>query len=349
MTAVIILNWNGDKDTIACLASLFQLERQDFIWVLVDNGSEQVSIDRISDFLKREQKPFVFVREGEDLPHCPAAGEGIFYTLTDNNGFAKGNNLGIELVERFYSKNRCLNNAPSCYLLLNNDTEQEPDFLRILEDFSEKNPQYVALTPQIRYGKPSELIWNCGGRLFFGFRRYYYGNKKYARICPKRSYMPVTLLTGCALFFRRELLGEPDSWLGIRSTDRYPRLLSERFFVGEEDFDFCMKMQKEKRKMACVLSSIVYHKQGSSQNKLNKAGRLQLYYLHRFVNVRQHFGKKTLKYKIWKFVYMPYVAWLFRRSKITTLRHAWSQVRALMRKSEALESVSKEMFFSYLQ
>lgn len=188
MTAIIILNWNGEKDTIACLASLFRLERQDFIWLVADNASAQASIDSITEYLHRERKPFVFLKEGDSLKHEPKPGEGIIYSLNENYGFAKSNNMGIELLERFYTEFEMRQNAPAQYLLLNNDTEQNPDFLRILEDFAVSHPQYSAMTPQIRYGMPSERIWNCGGKLRWGFRRYCYGEKNIRRLEKKRFY-----------------------------------------------------------------------------------------------------------------------------------------------------------------
>ncbi len=44
---VIILNWNGDADTVACLRSFRQSDRAGFVPVLVDNGSEPASVARL--------------------------------------------------------------------------------------------------------------------------------------------------------------------------------------------------------------------------------------------------------------------------------------------------------------
>ena len=47
MTAIIILNWNGADDTIACLQSLADA-KGDFRVFVVDNGSADDSLSRIS-------------------------------------------------------------------------------------------------------------------------------------------------------------------------------------------------------------------------------------------------------------------------------------------------------------
>ena len=67
MTAIILVNWNGADDTIACLRSL-QKAAGDFIVVIADNASDDDSMQRIGTFIK----------ENDD--------EGHFYLLPlDNN------------------------------------------------------------------------------------------------------------------------------------------------------------------------------------------------------------------------------------------------------------------------
>lgn len=51
MTAIILVNWNGADDTIACLRSL-QMAAGDFIVVIADNASDDDSLQRIGAFIK---------------------------------------------------------------------------------------------------------------------------------------------------------------------------------------------------------------------------------------------------------------------------------------------------------
>lgn len=351
MTAIIILNWNGFQDTIACLESLFACVKQDFIWVVADNGSENGSVREITSFLNGSGKDFSVVKQGETPSSVLKAGQGVVYCLKENYGFAKGNNLGIALVEQLTADSE----KPSHYLLLNNDTLVEPDFLQKLESFSREHPQYVALTPQIRYAEPSDRIWNCGGRLFFGLRKYLYGEKQVAELeksrHARRGFININLITGCALFAKRELLGHPDARLRRKSksyaqTPPSPTektdLLTNRFFFGEEDFDFSLRMQEEGKKMACVLDSVIYHKEGRARAEFLPAGFLYMGHFNRFVDVRQHWD--SFKFFIWKQIYFPYIAlFLFTKNKMG-IKEIVKYHKKLIKESYAFEGVDKELF-----
>ena len=68
--ALIILNWNGKKDTLECLDSIAKLEYKNFETILVDNGSTD---DSVASF----------------PPHI------TLLKNKENLGFAEGNNVGI--------------------------------------------------------------------------------------------------------------------------------------------------------------------------------------------------------------------------------------------------------------
>ena len=48
--SIIILNWNNWKDTIECLESLYKIIYPNYDVILVDNGSEDKSIERIKEY-----------------------------------------------------------------------------------------------------------------------------------------------------------------------------------------------------------------------------------------------------------------------------------------------------------
>ena len=124
MTAIIILNWNGADDTLACLDSLAKAEGEFRVYV-VDNGSSDDSLQRIGKWLDSH-----------------SAFDGRLIPLDKNYGFAIGNNKGIAIARK---------DNPDSYLLLNNDTEVVPDFLIRLQTFSASYPEYRVLTPKINY------------------------------------------------------------------------------------------------------------------------------------------------------------------------------------------------------
>ena len=48
--SIIILNWNGWKDTIECLESLYQINYSNFDVIVVDNDSHDESLEKIRNY-----------------------------------------------------------------------------------------------------------------------------------------------------------------------------------------------------------------------------------------------------------------------------------------------------------
>jgi len=96
--SVIIVNWNGKRYLDRCLSSVLRQSYADYEVVLVDNASQDGSVD-----LVRERFPAVRV-----------------IANSRNVGFAAGNNLGIAATQGEY------------VATLNSDTEVEPGWLAAL-------------------------------------------------------------------------------------------------------------------------------------------------------------------------------------------------------------------------
>ena len=111
-TTIVIVNWNGQHLLGDCLQSLEKQTYQNFKIILVDNGSTDDSVSHT-----RENFPKVKIIE-----------------LTENTGFAKGNNIGIsKALEDANVQN---------VILLNNDTKVETNFLeKLLDKVDDKTEQ----------------------------------------------------------------------------------------------------------------------------------------------------------------------------------------------------------------
>ncbi len=97
----MVLNWNGWRDTVECLAALRECTYPQLTVIVVDNGSTDDSVARI-----RSAHPDILLLEsGKNL------------------GFAGGNNIGIRYA---------LAHHADCVWLLNNDTKPAPDALSAL-------------------------------------------------------------------------------------------------------------------------------------------------------------------------------------------------------------------------
>ncbi len=128
---IVILNWNGCRDTLACLASLRRLTYSNFHTIVVDNGSTDGSACEI-----RSAFPDVeLIETGQNL------------------GFAGGNNVGIR---------RALERQSDYALLLNNDTEVDPKLIDAFVAAARNNTDAGVFSGKIYYHSEPERIWYFG-------------------------------------------------------------------------------------------------------------------------------------------------------------------------------------------
>ncbi|MBQ6764944.1 MAG: glycosyltransferase family 2 protein [Paludibacteraceae bacterium] len=305
MVTIIILNYKGWQDTIECLASLQKQTVQSFRVVVADNGSGDDSLVQIARWQEQQQMTFPLTL----LP------------LPENYGFAKGNNLAIASA---------LDEDTDYFWCLNNDTVVEPDCLQRLVTYMDNHKEITALTPAIRLYDTPDIMWNAGGRLVFGGRRYFCAMQPASRLDGK-DVLPITFITGCALFFRKELIAaEP--------------LFTERFFFGEEDYHFSLRMKREGRKMVCLISAVIYHKVSASQTAVVSYNKLFIHTLNRIIDLRTAYPKP--KYIFWMMLYIPYLYWHFLRSMNFGDRNRF--IRLLLHEARTNDGVSKQLFEHYL-
>src|SRR5712691_2717467 len=130
--AVVVLTWNGEDDTLACLASLGRVEYDNLSVVVVDNGSADRTVLRV-----RTEFPEVAVLE-----------------TGANLGFAAGNNVGIQ---------HALDRGAEYVFLLNNDTEVDPELIRHLVDAAEPDASAGVLGPKVFFFSHRDRLWYAGG------------------------------------------------------------------------------------------------------------------------------------------------------------------------------------------
>lgn len=318
MVGILILNWNGWEDTIMCLHSIQSITYKDYFVIIGDNGSSDDSKVQIENFCNINNIRLSYELLGYEAKSIINIGEVIYYDLKCNNGFAKGNNLMIQYSQRF---------SPEYFLLLNNDTEVVPNFLKLLIDFKNNHKDYDVLTPLIPYYYDKNRIWNAGGKLFWGFRQYFYANKTINEI-KENEHIDCSFITGCALFFTQKCL-KPDG-----------KLFTEDFFFGEEDFELAFRFKREHIKQACVLSSIIYHKVSSSSKNYKNINKIFIHYLNRYINNRHNLSR--ISYTLWKFINDFYVFYLLSRT--FGINDSVSFLLELNKECKRLEYVDKDYF-----
>lgn len=340
MTAIIILNWNGYKDTIECLETLYKMQSEFYV-IITDNASTDNSVENISHYLTISKIKHLVLTAGECLSEAPSLHECIIYKKNQNLGFAKGNNEALRLIANY---------LPQHVLLLNNDTLVEPDFLDKLNSFALTHTDIPVLTPMICLERSRNIIWNCGGRMKYGFRRYYYADRPVSEV-KEKEFLPISFITGCALFFTPSLTKESIFSYKVKNnitSKELPLLLpdggifTERFFFGEEDFNFSMRMNKNKIKMACVLTSKIYHKVSASTGSKNQFGKIYIHYLNRFIDTRQQ--TSSFFFFLWECINLLYIPLsLFKRRKMSLIKAIKLTLRVAI-KARRKNSVSQTDF-----
>lgn len=267
-TSIIILNWNGWRDTIECLESLQRLTYPSYQIIVVDNGSTDDSVGKIKAWARGEipiesrffeydptTKPVQWIeydretaeeggiaQEEKRTASLPPNRRLVIIRTGKNLGFAGGNNVGIKYALRKKFE----------YIgLLNNDTVVECEFLTQLIVALEKDSNYIAISPKIlHYAEPMKIWW-AGGRIhpWTGGSSYIgHGRLDGPQWCGIRQ---VDAFSGCCFVARS-------------STFQRLGLLDEDMFFGEEEFAYGWSAKKQKLSICVNLDSKIYHKWGSS-------------------------------------------------------------------------------------
>jgi len=103
--AIIILNYNGWRDTIECLESLQKLDYPNYLTVVVDNGSSDGSVEKIKSWAEGKVRVVEYEREiaeqggikelEEELQRYPNDKKIVLIKNNANLGYSAGNNVGI--------------------------------------------------------------------------------------------------------------------------------------------------------------------------------------------------------------------------------------------------------------
>ena len=228
IVSIVILNWNGWKDTIECLESLYQINYPNFNIIVVDNASKDESVLKIKEYFQIE-----------------GAGESVNddFTLIENNenyGFAEGNNIGIEYAINY--KN------PDYILLLNNDTIVNKNFLEEMVKVAEKNVN-IGSVQSILLKPGGKRVDSMGQELTTWSARDVGMDSEY-----DESIGDMEIFGACAAaaLYRTDILED----LGLFDKD---------FFAIYEDVDLSWRIRLAGYKSILAVNSLVFHKRNISK------------------------------------------------------------------------------------
>lgn len=212
LVSILIVNYNGGDVLDAGLTSLEKSNYPNLEIVVVDNGSTDNSVPLIEE----KHKKVILVKAPTNL------------------GFASGNNLALKSSSGKY------------IVLLNGDTEVEPDWLDHLVAFAEEHEDVGVLTPKVLFFEDKKTLNSAGGACdIYGFSPLRGTFDKDSRAYD--TVEPVFYGHGAAMFARRSLIDK----IGF---------LDDTYFIYHEELDFCWRVWLYGYKVYYLPQSVVYHK-----------------------------------------------------------------------------------------
>jgi GT2 family glycosyltransferase len=259
----VVLNWNGWRDTIECLESLFRLDYPSYSVVVCDNASSDGSLEQIRRWANGQVTspcadinfahlttppvakpiPLIWYTSPEaSLTGSDSSVDSVVIETGDNLGFAGGCNVGLRYA---LARTAC-----EYVWLLNNDTVVERNSLtKLVEKMSTEPRLGICGSVLLDYALP-RTVQALGGRRYSAWR---------GRVLPDTrseltdAHFPsqrIDYVHGASMLVRREFL------LNVG-------LMEEGYFLYFEELDWAMRASG-RFQLGYAPDSFVYHKEGAS-------------------------------------------------------------------------------------
>ena len=267
---IVILNWNGWRDTIESLESVLRNDYPSFQVVVCDNDSNDDSLDHIKEWatggvqapapddpslrqlvVPPVQKPIAFVEYDRTLAELGGRAEDaetplILIQTGANLGFAGGYNVGLRYA---------LARGDFAYIwLLNNDTVIAPNALTALVSRMQERPDAGQCGSRLLFYDAPGTVQALGGA---SYNRFFASAKHVGAFSPADQPVDPPRIESCLDY----VVGA--SLLVSRSFLRDIGLLSEDYFLYHEEIDWATRA-RGRYGIAYAHESIVYHKEGGS-------------------------------------------------------------------------------------
>ncbi len=253
---VVVLNWNGWRDTVECLGSLAAADPGPARVLVVDNGSVDESAAKIGQWIDGERR-----RE--------TARDGVAFeqlVSPTNLGFAGGNNLGLKHVERDATLTH--------FLLLNNDATVAPDYFAQLDSALQAIPNAGLLSGTVYYAAGRGRAWYAGGRMVPWRGTVSHGTR--VPVSPEPR--PTGFVSGCAMVISRPALNR----LGPLPACYHP--------MYWEDAEYSLRAQRAGLAVVYAPGVVAHHRITASATTLPR----RVEYLYAWHRNRGYFVRRNL-------------------------------------------------------
>ncbi|MBS4034557.1 MAG: glycosyltransferase family 2 protein [Ignavibacterium sp.] len=232
---IIIVTYNSQKDIKRILDSLTDQSYKDFIVYVIDNNS-------VDDTLK-----IVELYQNEFSIHIIRS--------KINNGYAKGNNIGIL---------KAMEDGCEFVFILNPDMKLEDKCIEILFKRIISDEKIGVVGPIVVYGnRPDNIIQGFGVDLDFRTlkRKYPFSERRLSDEIPSERYTGYA--HGGAMMIRCSVL-------------KFTGLFEEDYFMYKDEIDISYRINKAGFKILCISNAIAWH--FHNFDKMNKKGYNLIYY-----------------------------------------------------------------------
>ncbi|KAF5043845.1 Glycosyl transferase family 2 [anaerobic digester metagenome] len=308
--SIIILNWNGWKDTLECIESLYQTDYSNYDVIIVDNYSKDDSINKIKAYCEGKldvnsqffcydekskpikifeylQEELKFLTPNKEISHIPSNKKLTIIKNNANYGFAEGNNIGIRYVLKSFSSDYIL--------LLNNDTVVDKKFLNELLKVAKNDEKIGFLGPKTyyyNYNGDKNVINFAGGKLNIKKGKASHLGLKEIDNNQHNEIKKVDYIEGSCLLIKRNVLEE----IG---------LLDLNYFAYWEEIDLCIRGLKEGYISIYVPKSKIWHKVSQSVNNEIKTyylNRNRIWFMKKYSNRNEYlfFRLYLFMYEFWR-------------------------------------------------
>lgn len=232
---IIVVTYNSQNDIGRLMNSILTQECTNLVVYVVDNNSSDETLNVIQEYDSR-------------LSVCVINSQM-------NNGYAKGNNIGIM---------KAMDDGCEFIFILNPDMQLERKCLQILVERISSGEKIGVVGPIVLFGqKNGNLIQNYGVLTNFKTQKKLapYSNQKLTDKIPHENYADYVI--GGAMMIKSDLL-------------RITGLFEEDYFMYNDEIDLAYRIKKAEFLTICTRNAIVRHHHDF--NNENKSGNNLMYY-----------------------------------------------------------------------
>lgn len=263
-TAIVIISYNSAQDIINCIESIEKLNTAKIKYIIIDNASEESNRVQLQIYLNSKIADFQCFHENDilkaNLSDCN------FVVCENNKGYAKANNLALNLVYQ--------DSDIDYVMMLNPDILFVQDIIPKLCEYAEIIPDAAIVSPLLLTQDGKTIDHNCAryattaGELFLKYLFYFFDPLKLRKCSQNKQYvlyaddsiiqseiLPIELPSGSCMLMKKAY------WKAIGGFD------PNTFLYYEEDILF-KKIERFEKKNYLIPSLKCIHLGETSTEKV---------------------------------------------------------------------------------